>query len=460
MHVSRSTKSAHARRGRSHFLATWHADESGAVLLLSLAGVLILLLLSWTLYDTGQISRDKLDVQTAADTAAYSQAAVNARAMNSIAYANVAKRSAVGIHAQYVALWKAYDVWYTNNCEKDDDAEPSQACIENEPIYNAEGQEDYKTFIENNSKKYHLQDVIAIDNYQRYTHALAPWWSWAEAINRAGRNGATMAASFPAPAGKSTTHSIINSLADEVINEVGWSPIVRYTQEIAGLPVQMADYKYLMNHGMRPGRAFFDREYDYNYAEHLDGSAGYARNSSFKHQAFQAFPGAVLTNAKEVFGKHGRPWKLYAPETLAKWTTRTSNLVMTYKRQPELFDGMRSKYENMNKEYELKNEDKYRVSGYWGMARGEIAFDGGHRAPNLWHPRWTARLRPVALPGEFQKTGLTMSNIYHDMLPYLALSGILISGGSTLVQDSFEDLVYAERANRALGHSTVEGLTK
>ena len=85
-----------------------HHDSSGAIMLAALAGIILLLLVSLTLYDTGNKARDKVRLQTAADTAAYGQAAVKARAMNMNAYANVAKRSILGIYQTYHSALSLY----------------------------------------------------------------------------------------------------------------------------------------------------------------------------------------------------------------------------------------------------------------------------------------------------------------------------------------------------------------
>lgn len=76
-------------------------DDSGAILLAALAGCLILFMLSLVLYDAGNASREKVRLQTATDSAAYSQAAIKARTLNTNAYTNVAKRSILGLQVTY-----------------------------------------------------------------------------------------------------------------------------------------------------------------------------------------------------------------------------------------------------------------------------------------------------------------------------------------------------------------------
>lgn len=449
-----------ARRAIRAALAGFDRDEGGAIVLLGLVAILILLLLSWVLYDSGQITRNKLDVQAAADTAAYSQAAVKARSMNMLAYANIAKRSVVGIHSEYASLWEAYKDWFAIQVAKcvAGDKNACKVVKDNTPIITAEAKHDYKNFKDTLTDKFYLQDLIAIDNYQRYTQALTPWWSWSEAVLRAARNGATMAASFPAPRGKAVGDPILNTITDQVINKAGGSPMVRYTGHRAMLPVTVSTYDDMANYGMGSGLSFMKYEYPANLAVYKNNSEGGATNPAVIAAARGKFPGKVK-NAESVFGEHGKPWRLFHTTTEARWTTWTSNLVLTYRRDKEMFGTMRDKYRVPKQDYKLTDPGKYHLQGYWAMARGEISFHGG-QTPDLWHPQWTARLRPVALPGEFAGSGIELSAAYHDVLPYLALSGIVITGDSSVAQDSMNDLVFMERANRALGPSTVEGIAK
>src|SRR5690554_5242355 len=99
-------------------LQRMHRDESGAIVLLCLAACMFLFMVGLLMYDAGKVARDKVDVQMAADTAAYSQAAVKARAMNSIAFANVGKRTISGIRNMYYTQFIHYLDWYQGQCSR------------------------------------------------------------------------------------------------------------------------------------------------------------------------------------------------------------------------------------------------------------------------------------------------------------------------------------------------------
>lgn len=99
-----------------------HDDEGGAILLACLAACMILLMVSLTMYDAGNVTREKIKLQTATDTAAYSQASIKARTMNANAYVNVTKRSIVGLHLTYFSAFNnfySYVQFYKQPCQLD-----------------------------------------------------------------------------------------------------------------------------------------------------------------------------------------------------------------------------------------------------------------------------------------------------------------------------------------------------
>lgn len=113
-------------------LSALHHEESGAIMMAALAGTLILFMISMALYDAGNVARTKIQVQTAADTAAYSQAAVKARTMNANAYVNVTKRSIVGMAEVYHASYSMFFSYVSANaraCTNDPNNPNQAACI-------------------------------------------------------------------------------------------------------------------------------------------------------------------------------------------------------------------------------------------------------------------------------------------------------------------------------------------
>src|SRR5690625_3321096 len=100
-------------------LENFHHAQGGAIIILVLAGFLILILSSLMMFDAGRAASDKMEVQTAADTAAYSQSVIKARTMNMLTYANTAKRM---IYSYVYVYWAALEglflgwVYYASQC--------------------------------------------------------------------------------------------------------------------------------------------------------------------------------------------------------------------------------------------------------------------------------------------------------------------------------------------------------
>lgn len=119
-------------------------------------------------------------------------------------------------------------------------------------------------------------------------------------------------------------------------------------------------------------------------------------------------------------------------------------------------DGARQKFEFVNKDWTGISKALMSNEGYMSMARSEIVFDrsmmsrglgglgvGGFGLsvvgnimdrPDMWNPRWTAKLRPVTLPGEEHGTTVSfpddgspigLSEMAIDSVPFLILSTIV-----------------------------------
>ncbi len=112
----------------------------------------------------------------------------------------------------------------------------------------------------------------------------------------------------------------------------------------------------------------------------------------------------------------------------------------------------------------LLGEQLYSAVGYWGMARSEMTFAGYDLdEPDMWHPAWTATLRPVSLPDEFRDMQFNMRQVFHDVVPYIRLAYAMLemSGGGTPDVVGLErDLIRMERAMNAMSRSTVEGVSR
>jgi hypothetical protein len=151
----------------------------------------------------------------------------------------------------------------------------------------------------------------------------------------------------------------------------------------------------------------------------------------------------------------------------------------------------------------------YDAEGYWAMSRGEIFYDGprggGHRedfdhvaaggfnasggafaginygtadgpySPDLWHPTWSARLRPVVLgggeiPADYDETAddedaVSMNQIYHATAMSFVLATLLDMSSLSDIYDVVADLAYMDKATIAMGtpgdsNTTMRGVFK
>ncbi len=233
------------RQATDRLTARLRDDESGAILLAALAACMVLIMTTMIIWDAGRSARDKIDVQTAADTAAYSQASVRARSMNMLAFTNVAKRSIVGMHSMYYGMFWGLAVWWAEQCAQASgsvDADSRFNCSRNRRLLTYEGAEGgnwhrlvggefnrsqsvervkrqilgqmaqstrYTDLLfpnipgfgstDNANQQLFGNELVALDDYQQYLVRVTPWWAWLEGLTRATRNGATLASSFPLP---------------------------------------------------------------------------------------------------------------------------------------------------------------------------------------------------------------------------------------------------------------------
>jgi hypothetical protein len=196
-------------------LEDWHRARDGAVVFLCLAAVLILFMLSLVVFDALEVSNEKTHVQTSADAAAYTQATVQARTMNMMAFTNVAKRLNVGIVSSYVATFR-WMRWLRNAlaigtgvcwaaavfsvggiaklCTRMTKWTIGIACAvfrENQDFGMGGLDRAIRTTIG--------PELQALDNYQRYYAELTPFWGFAASAMQGLQNRAPVTVSWPPP---------------------------------------------------------------------------------------------------------------------------------------------------------------------------------------------------------------------------------------------------------------------
>ena len=467
-----------------------HEDESGAVALLCLAAVLALMMVAWMIFDAHKATKDKIMLQGAADTAAFSHAAVEARSMNMIAYGNIAKRSVVDIHAMYSGMYLAYAAWIAMRASQCNIYNWS-ACWDafiNGMVILYESLDDQANYSGTpflvladggNTTDAHLRDVTAIDNYQHYMHHITPWWGFAEQLSRGWRNGATTVVSFPPPPGQITVGlSAVQHVIDginQLLSAFGMTTInMNAYHGNDNLPIAKTDYGMLdwADHVVSPTahpEAF--AEHMANALIHKDRSDEDADNGWVFGMGLVLSATVGMANADSAMSPAVDPWELDTGGSEAMWLKRTSNLTFAYLNDTDKMDVDNEKYDILPTDYNhglgIIDEQMYQASGTWTMSKSEITFigDGWYGdTPDMWHPSWTARMRPVHLPGEFQDANFTMFDAYTQVVPYLALSAQVgsIQGGNSLnaFTSSIRDIVRLGLSSAAMGPSTASGIAK
>ena len=469
-------------------LAQGRADEGGAVLILCLAALLILLLISWAVLDGIFVIQDKAEVQASADVGAYSQASINARTMNMLAFTNVAKRSLVGVYGTYEGMYGAFEEWVIDEfwpqvisegrCDWPDDTVWDCDDVEwrnNFDLLMTEMDTDYQNFQFN--QDFYLADLRALHNYQLYALAMTPWWGWSEAVLRAQRNGATLATSFPPPHIGSAFPfpDITDDLANQAGANVGF---VRRSSKIAELPVELPTtteggdfridfYGAMYEDGMEDRQDWL-WEHQMNVEHHRSRSQyGAADNTDVIERGEREFFRLAMRALEnhEEFRDLGTPWRIsyHSASSEGQWLFATSNLVITYRHHPEYFRGMSEAYEGIGENVEVDGDDRtqqtYRPSGYWGMARAEISYQE-EGEPTMWRPVWTARMRPVALPNEFRQANEEFVMMHRTAANHLLLSAHMHQDLQNNTAVFFDDMVYFERVARGMDQSTIDGVAR
>lgn len=448
-------------------LGQLHREQSGAVALLVLAAILIIFMISLVIFDTGRASRDKITVSAAADAAAWSQSSIEARSMNMIAFSNVAKRVTFGMTSYYVALWLAYTELLVLGIAL------SVACwIANIPTFGAltpicqqvteftvkigiiMGKEapDLGVFAGDLNSNYFGRDMKALNSYQEYMMELTPWWGWSEQFLRGTRNGASMTASFPAP-------KLLPSSVSSMLSQSG---------KTDSLPVQKDDPS--KNYSNMCKRVIGDWDIVVHVADYaLKSGPNACTSGGWQPPVICALTGLLAVPnmipackiQEKVFGDEGAPYDMKKYSSAEEWQLDSSNLVFAYKSGDKRMndDEERKKYGFLKDEHD-QDSLIYKSGGYWGMARSEISFQGGK--PSAWYPSWTARMRPVSLPGEWQ-SDIELSNAWRDVAPYMilgaALDKIVDSDGATL-EGAAADLLRIELSTSAMGKDNVPGVSR
>lgn len=374
-----------------------------------------------------------------------------------------------------------------------------------------------------------VNELIALERYQQYMFAVTPWWAWVENITRSMDNGAMVTASWPPPG---SGIEQVKSVVTRGVGTVDWAlgseimdMLPSHTVDIDVLPVTRRDRQTDWADSIGPFRFTLGNNYALSAGEYCLAWVGSMEQLIVSIQTFlgpsrklewfnitfvflQALGGSVgclLTNFAWRSAAQGAhlDWKLNSGEFTNDnaWLKATSSLTYAYKPRAGRTDNEsgRSKLRYMGDKYEYNRSGLTReVDGTFGVARSELVYKrpfgtgsdnplgsvfnlvgelpllgdrlGLQSEPDMWSPRWTARNRPVALPGEKlgSATGGTANSgsvgfntVVNDTVPYLLMASTLgILDPNFSASSGLKDLLYLFQSTRTMTDSSIEGFTK
>lgn len=501
-------------------LARLHSDEGGAVLIMVLAGILICFMTALVVYDAGVAANDKMSSQVAADTSAFSASVVKARSMNMISVANTNKRvlygTAVTYNAAALALVEA-EASYAASCAASWGTNFS-ACY-NAVVGGIQVTVEAIEFAATNL--WHLTkttkaEVQALEKYQDYLITITPWWAWIDAVLRASRNNGTFAATWPPPGDVAEVLDKVTQVIQGIDFIFGGSLssyIPAHSSSIDGLPVGRRDKEgsFITAYPVYCYSYVFSLDHLMTFAEHYAKSGGISRKGRtlgfYALNVVTTLPclaaHGMLSNDVFDYRIKGAP-QFYNPFSSGsstnpgdEWLQSTSMISIGYKARAgrNSDEGGRQKYNYMSQDYNDLTKQLTGNDGQMAIARSEIVYkqqsllnlvfgaslpslnpsnssqaENAMGRPEMWNPAWTARLRPVVLPGEtlgssvvYQGDGdpVGLSEMGMDMVPFLVLSGLIgLLQDNTSLESMIHDMVFFAASSKGFNSDNMEGVVK
>jgi len=214
------------------------------------------------------------------------------------------------------------------------------------------------------------------------------------------------------------------------------------------------------------------------FGEHFE------RGLKYTHDSFREIMGDDQFHPDNRQWIAAEPWVMRPSDTRADALRSMSNIVMTYDSQFDTFDeeSDRSKY-SIGDDYRgndlnnlrmrmkfwseggsvselVRQEFTYSASGLWGMARGEIYFTDANHPPDVWHPSWSAKIRPMSIEDEFENADYSMNHAYRDVVSGFILGAFLGVSSFRDIGVAFRDLAYMDKATSAMDGATEGGMTR
>lgn len=381
------------------------------------------------------------------------------------------------------------------------------------------------------------KELRQLTRYQEYMQKITPWWSFSEAVTRAAHNGATIATSYPPPPNLSSVDSPFNQLKNSVTsvagnfpktNQVDWrwqddmygtgrqvslatnmrkSPAFASNNDVTNICTQLnpttpGAFDPKLGSSPYSGRdEAFNAEMLYNAYMQATNSEATATDGWFATAAMLAddsglkiiggYSLCIMSHLGILSGKYNvNPYQkitstvvpVFDPEYSGPYlmtierdadaisNMRLSNIVFAYREGVSWRDGQ-ERMNFMTEQYQTNLPDDAQGTGLWTMARSEIVTIGVQSGE--WHSNWTARLRPIALPGELNQlsTDISLSGsnsfinaAFHDAFDHFTVNYQLVLGGSIdpikLADVWTPEFRAMERATRTMDNNANSGVLK
>lgn len=368
-------------------------------------------------------------------------------------------------------------------------------------------------------------ELIALERYQQYMQKITPWWAWVENVTRSIDNGAMATTSWPPP--PSGVQSLVNAItsAGGAFDWAFGTDVLASLPSVSGsadaLPVARRDRIVNWSRQMDPfnfsiSKGAFSAGVDYciewtgsfeqlvvTVQTAMSEAGGYEwwRGAYLFLQFAGGSIGCAMTQilwSRNPINMAHLDWKLNDTKfsDLQTWVNSTANLTVAYRPRSGRNSDHREKMNIVDQEYGGPGSTfLFKNEGYFATAKSEIVYKpaigtdasgmlggltgvlsgipllnnrlGIQPEPDMWSPRWTARLRPVSLPGETWGSASTanfeagFNTVVNDTIPYLLFASLI-----GLIDDDFSlgsaalDAFYLLRSGQSMDSDKIGGFSK
>lgn len=330
-------------------------------------------------------------------------------------------------------------------------------------------------------------ELRAFDNYQRYMENVTPYWSWTEGVIKGLTNRAPVTVSYPHPFSEPHQRALPIERAnwseqcDRAHDRDKWYIFADVVLKQLGTVISGGGGEG----GFSKGSLLSDAA---RYGSILLAALGMAAIGKEVvapvdlfaprtfHETCLDITSKLLRKASSA-DKAGQPRLLKRYPTEADWLMDTSTITFGMRPNGDKMKndgGARQRYGFLSMDY---NSLQPRAGATWTLSRGEIVHKTDN--PNMWAPEWSARIRPVALSGEFEEysaSNFNMRKAFNESLRYITYVSTVAHGldaaGIEMITHPYnptsfegarqvaEEILAAEMAVDSMENESMGGISK